>query len=153
MGLLSKIKSSTKSVAAGPKTVSYNAYCFLHSDEERIAVLETNPKFELSTKELFEKGFAGKSIYKYFYRYDNVTIEREPKNKVDKNAVKILVNGQFFGYVNADDAPAIGAAIKNGTVSNCSIIVTGGPYRRIFSENQSGAGGGELNVVLEVTYL
>lgn len=155
MGLISKIKSvgtAKQPEPMMPKTESYIAYCFLGKDEDRIKVLETNPNFELSTKQLYHKGFVGKRVYKYFYRYSDATIQREPKNKHDKNAVMILVNGQFFGYVNRDDAPVIGAAIKKNQIISCAIVMTGGPYRYIISEDQSTAGGGDFDVKLEVTY-
>lgn len=138
--------------ASSNKVVQCQAYCFLHKDEERIAVLQTNHDFELATKTLFMKGHGGKRVYKYFYKYDDVTIERDPKNEVDKNAVKILVNGQFYGYVNRNDAPALGKAIKKGLIEKCAVIMVGGPYRHIISEEQSTAGFQDEKITLEVTF-
>lgn len=156
MGLFKrKEKEKEKEViitTARANVASVQAYCFLHKDEERIVALETNHDFELATKTLFMKGYEGKRIYKYYYKYENVTIEREPKNPADKNAVKILVNGQFFGYVNRNDAPDLGKAIKKGLIDKCAVIMKGGPFRRIISEDQSTAGYQDEEITLEVTF-
>lgn len=158
MGLFHRKEKEATEVKAAPITASANkkascdAYCFLHKDEERIAVLQTNHDFELATKTLYMKGLGGRRIYKYFYKYEDVTIERDPKNEADKNAVKILVNGQFYGYVNRNDAPALGKAIKKGMIEKCAIIMVGGPYRYIISEDQSTAGFQDEKITLEVTF-
>ena len=158
MGLFRKkdkaaVEPKTASVTAPvSKTAEFDAYCFLRKDEERIAVLQTNHDFELATKTLFIKGLGGKRVYKYFYKYDDVTIERDPKNEADKNAVKILVNGKFYGYVNRDDAPILGKAIKKGMIDKCAIIMVGGPYRLIISEDQSTAGFQDEKITLEVRF-
>ena len=158
MGLFHKkdkeVKDATPTIITTSvrNVATYDAYCFLHKDEERIAVLQTNHDFELATKTLFMKGLGGKRVYKYFYKYEDVTIERDPKNAVDKNAVKILVNGQFYGYVNRNDAPALGKAIKKGLIEKCAVIMVGGPYRHIISEEQSTAGFQDEKITLEVTF-
>lgn len=138
------------------RTKDMLAYCFIPSykDEELIDVLECNPFFELSTADLAKKGYVGKRVYKYYsvYDRDQVTLEREPKNPNDKNAVKILLSGHFFGYVNRDDAPFVGKLLKKNSIQKISLTVKGGPERKIISNNQSGAERRDFEVTLSVTY-
>lgn len=52
------------------------------------------------------------------YRYstietEKVTLEREPTNKHDANAIKVLVEGVFAGYVPSEIAGKINIYLKN----------------------------------------
>ena len=40
-----------------------------------------------------------------------VTLEREPLNPYDKNAVRVLLNGRMVGYVPRERAAAVGASL------------------------------------------
>lgn len=132
------------------------AYCFIpnYKDEELIEVLQYNPYFELSTAELAEKGYVGKWVYKYYSVYDRgeVTLEREPKNPADKNAVKILMGGRFFGYINKDDAPFVGKLLKKDAIQKVSLTLKGGPERKIISSTQSGANRRDFEIKVTITY-
>lgn len=149
MGLFRK-KEST------PKTKEMLAYCFIPSykDEELIEVLQCNPLFELSTADLAEKGYVGKRVYKYYSVYDRgeVTLEREPKNPKDKNAVMIRLSGHFFGYINKDDAPFVGKLLKKDAIQRVTLMLKGGPERKIISTQHSGAERREFEVKVTITY-
>ena len=128
-------------------------YCFLGKDEDRVKVLNGNPKFEMSTKELIEAGYSGRAVYRYYpeYKYD-IALLPEPTNKNDPNAVMILIKGQFFGYVNRDDAPAIKKALESDIIDKVSLKVSGGSVRRIFESGQSTADRYDLEFKLHIEY-
>lgn len=138
------------------KTKEMLAYCFIpeYKDEELIDMLLCNPSFELSTSDLAEKGFIGKRIFKYYSVYDRgqVSLEREPKNPKDKNAVKILMSGRFFGYINKDDAPFVGKLLKKDAIQSASLRLTGGPVRTIISKTQSSADRMHFDVSVTISY-
>ena len=128
-------------------------YCFLGKDEDRVKVLKGNPKFEMSTKELIEAGYSGRAVYRYYPEYKHgISLEPEPSNKNDPNAVKVLINGEFFGYVNREDAPVIKSALKNGIISNVALKVSGGSVRRVFENGQSTADRYDLAFKLHIEY-
>lgn len=149
MGLFDKVNL----VNNDPKTMSVKSYCFLKSDEELFDVLSLNPDFELSTADLVEKGYAGKSVYRFYstYKYD-VTLMPDPKNKADKNAVKILLSGKFYGYVNKNDAPTVLKLIKKNAIEGLQLRHSGGPVRRIYADSRSSASRYEPEVTLTITY-
>ena len=151
MGLLSKLKKEPEL-----KTKEMKGYCFIpnYKDEELIEVLQCNPLFELSTADLAEKGYVGKRVFKYYSDYDRgqVTLEKDPKNKEDKNAVKILLSGHFFGYINRDDAPFVGKLLKKDSIQKTTMKVTGGPTRTIITNKHSGADRREFDVKVTISY-
>jgi hypothetical protein len=51
-----------------------------------------------------------------------VTLEPEPSNQYDPNAVKILFDGTFMGYVEKEIAADIAAAVSEGAAYTASII-------------------------------
>ena len=138
------------------RTKEMLAYCFIpnYKDEELIEVLQCNPYFELSTADLAQRGYVGKRIFKYYSVYDRgeVSLEREPKNPKDKNAVKILMSGHFFGYINKDDAPFVGKLLKKDAIQSVSLRLTGGPERKIISTTHSGADRRDFEVTVTITY-
>ncbi len=149
MGLFDKLKKDS-----GPHVMSVKSYCFVKKDEELIELLHCDPKFDLSTKELLEKGYADKRVYRFYsdYKADEITLEPEPKNPVDKNAVKIILDGKFFGYVNKDDAPKIKQLLKKGIITDLHLHNHGGPVRKIFSNGKCTADRYEFDTSLTITY-
>ena len=149
MGLFDKLKKDDS-----PQIISVKSYCFVRKDEELFDLLQSNPKFEWSTKELLKIGYAGKRVYKFYsdYKMDEITLEPEPKNPTDKNAVKILLNGKFFGYVNKDDAPKIKQIIKKNSIIDLHLHNSGGPTRKIYENGHSSADKYEFDTTLTITY-
>ncbi|HEK9571182.1 TPA: HIRAN domain-containing protein, partial [Streptococcus equi subsp. equi] len=72
-------------------------------------------------------------IYKYNYLKSNeVKLVREPNNKHDQNAVKILVKNIFIGYIPHEIAKEINRYLKNKKYNyDASISIYGGPYKTI----------------------
>ncbi|HEK9993497.1 TPA: HIRAN domain-containing protein [Streptococcus equi subsp. zooepidemicus] len=72
-------------------------------------------------------------IYKYNYLKSNeVKLVREPNNKYDHNAIKVLVKDIFIGYIPREIAKKISRFLKNKKYSyNADINIYGGPYKAI----------------------
>jgi hypothetical protein len=47
-----------------------------------------------------------------FKKYDNVTLEFEPTNQYDENAIKVMVDGIHQGYVAKDNNKHIGSLMR-----------------------------------------
>lgn len=139
---------------SGPSEMKVKSYCFVKKDEELFDLLTSNPIFELSTEELIKKGYAGKTIYKFYsdYRGNDVSLEPDPKNPADKNAVKILLFGKFFGYVNREDAPFIKQLIKKNAIIDLKLQNKGGPIRKIYKNGHSSANKYEFETTLYITH-
>ena len=75
--------------------------------------------------------------YKTVYKYNklktvDVILQREPLNKHDKNAIKVLVNNTFVGYIPAEIARKIAFMIQNKKYRYNAILTgRGGPYKTV----------------------
>ena len=75
--------------------------------------------------------------YKTIYKYNklktvDVILQREPLNKHDKNAIKVLVNNTFVGYIPAEIARKIAFMIQNKKYRYDAILTgRGGPYKTV----------------------
>ena len=75
--------------------------------------------------------------YKTVYKYNklktvDVILQREPLNKNDKNAIKVLVNNTFVGYIPAEIARKIAFMIQNKKYRYDAILTgRGGPYKTV----------------------
>lgn len=75
--------------------------------------------------------------YKTVYKYNklktvDVILQREPLNKHDKNAIKVLVNNTFVGYIPAEIARKIASMIQNKKYRYDAILTgRGGPYKTV----------------------
>lgn len=52
---------------------------------------------------------------------EEVTLEREPSNPYDHNAVRIIAHGEFIGYVQADLTPHISPILDAGEQPHCTV--------------------------------
>lgn len=91
-----------------------------------------NRKYYLKDEDLI--GLGRKSIYRF--RYDKpLTLEEEPTNKHDKNAIKILVGGFHVGYVPAEFCAKVKQIIKNNAITDIKYNINGGEYKSIEDGN------------------
>ena len=51
-----------------------------------------------------------------------LTLEREPDNRFDQMAIKVLYNNQFIGYIEAKQACFIAPHMDAGTKFTCTVM-------------------------------
>lgn len=76
----------------------------------------------------FKKGNITKKEYEFYPIKEMASLEFEPDNKEDKNAIKIIIKGVKVGYIPADHTGEIKKLIKWGMVINCKAKIIGGAY-------------------------
>lgn len=76
-----------------------------------------------------------KPVYKYNkLKTVDVLLQREPTNPHDKNAVKVLINDTFVGYLPAEIAKRFSSCIGNPKYRYDAILTgRGGPYKTLSS--------------------
>lgn len=76
-----------------------------------------------------------KPVYKYNkLKTVDVLLQREPTNPHDKNAVKVLINNTFVGYLPAEIAKRFSSCIGNPKYRYDAILTgRGGPYKTLSS--------------------
>lgn len=90
---------------------------------------EEDPDYRLSKQELAESGITY-DVFQYSFDDVSFSLEREPDNEHDPNAVKILMNGDMIGYIPSDDAPHVAHLIDNDLIVDIDGYVVGGPLLR-----------------------
>lgn len=96
-----------------------------------------NPTFKLVPKRIIEQGYANKAIPKYLFSNDYaVTFEREPTNKYDKNAIKVLFNNVQVGYIPMHIQKEFNDLLEKNIVGVNSFIERG-PYKFLYMDEQS----------------
>ena len=101
----------------------------LYYHEDNLIKAATNNKmYYLDNEKLIATG--KKRIYRYFFGGE-MTFEEEPTNKHDKNAVKILLNGYFIGYVPAEFAAKMKSVMAKKSIIKVEYKIKGGDYKVI----------------------
>lgn len=94
-----------------------------------------NPGDEIYTKiagvtHKNEEGRSIQRILKDLADYDpdslELTLEREPDNPYDENAIKVYCEGEHIGYIKAELAKKLADLVDNGVVSGAVSEITGG---------------------------
>ena len=58
---------------------------------------------------------------------NTVTLEQEPNNPYDRNAIKVIAGSHWIGYVSRQDAKLINQAIKSGCTITGEVEGSGKP--------------------------
>ena len=93
-----------------------------------------NPDYKLAKGELYKRGYYEKAVYAYYFPKLEATLQPEPDNKHDPNAIKVLVRDIHVGYIKGTDCPAIKAMLDAGRIRRVQASVRGGDSRMIYTE-------------------
>lgn len=93
-----------------------------------------NPDYKLAKGELYKRGYYEKAVYAHYFPKLEATLQPEPDNKHDPNAIKVLVRGIHVGYIGRTDCPAIKAMLDNGRIRRVQASIRGGDSRMIYTE-------------------
>lgn len=89
-----------------------------------------NDEYSLSIKRLEEDGLLYDDIPKYLFDDLTLTLELDPENEVDPNAVKVFLNGEHVGFIPADDAEYVHDMIEADRIADLEGRIVGGPLKR-----------------------
>ena len=93
-----------------------------------------NPDYKLAKGELYKRGYYEKAVYAYYFPKLEATLQPEPGNKHDPNAIKVFVRGIHVGYIRRTDCPEIKAMLDAGRIRRIQASVRGGDSRMIYTE-------------------
>ncbi len=70
--------------------------------------------------------------YKYKYKTYSVMLIPEPNNRVDKNAIRVLFDGSFVGYIPSEQTTQMKKYINRS--ESLKGIIKGGPVRYVTAD-------------------
>lgn len=99
------------------------------------SIATKNKTYMLDDEKLLKTG--KKQVYKYHFKNLIFSMEYEPSNPHDKNAIKIIVNGVHIGYVPAELCLEIKHYISTNRIKTANIFIRGGDYKESKNGNVS----------------
>ena len=99
-----------------------------------LRMAEDNPDFDLTKKELIEEDRIDERIWQYYFPATKTELIPEPDNPVDKNAIKVIVDGYHVGYIKAGSCAHLLKVIRENRVRGIDCSIGGGRYKMLCEE-------------------
>ena len=119
---------------------SYNfavAGVYYHQDEIIEGLMEENPEYELTKKEIKEDGLEDTFLYKYGIAFTSAELVPEPENPHDPNAIKVIADGVFVGHVPAKETKAVRKIMDEKKIIKTECQIYGGDYKVLDYDSSS----------------
>lgn len=91
---------------------------------------EPSEDYQLS-KSKIEEEFGDEHVYKYDYN-GFITVEPEPDNEADPNAVRLSVGGKTVAYIKREQAAEVKELLASGT--RYGAVISGGEYKAVVDD-------------------
>lgn len=91
-----------------------------------------NGDYDMTAAELIDAGFEDERVYKYSETYCTASLEPEPNNQYDPNAVKVFADGIHIGYIKKGSAAHVKKLLEENQIASMSINISGGPYKTAY---------------------
>ena len=102
---------------------------FAHEKDIFHNLMEINPEFSYTKKELIENCVAGFPVYKWIPKELPAELIPEPDNKYDPNAVRVVYGGITIGHIPRESCLDVLAVINEGRLLNVAVEITGGNFK------------------------
>ena len=89
-----------------------------------------NDDFFLPDILLEEKGIHEHSIPKYGFENLDLSIEPDPDNEFDPNAIKVYLGGEHVGFIRTEDTEYIHEMMEADRIADVDGRIVGGPAKR-----------------------
>ena len=109
----------------------YSVAGVAHRQHDIADLLLINPDYQMSKNKLIDAGYAGQTIYKFKLTEMNATLQPEPENIHDPNAVKVMIAGVHVGYIPAVNAPIVKRQLEAGRITEVVATIGGGPTKSL----------------------
>ena len=114
-----------------------------------------NGDYDMTAAELIDAGFEDERVYKYSETYCTASLEPEPDNQYDPNAVKVYADGVHIGYIKKESAAHVRKLLEEDRIRSMSLTISGGPYKTAYlnEDDRPRTTKGDLNfsAVLEIS--
>ena len=119
-----------------------------HMDD--IVFLATEQKkFSMPVEKIIEKGWINKKLFHYYFTNEPVTLVPEPTNQHDPNAVKVMINNIFVGYVPKTHN-VLALQLLSAGYSNITAYVSGGEYKKVNEAGQTAVFSDPIEIKVQI---
>lgn len=135
---------------------SYNfavAGVYYHEKDIIEGLMDENPEYDLTKKEIEEDGLEDTYLYKYSVAFADVDLVPEPDNQYDPNAIKVVADGILVGYVPAKKTKAVRKIMDEKEIVKAQCQIYGGDYKVLNYDSSSiRKGSTDLKAVVSIKY-
>lgn len=104
---------------------------FKHEKEIFHNLMELNPAYDWTKKELIDECMTGYPVYKWVPKEVEAKLVPEPDNPYDKNAIQVIVGECLIGYIPREKCLEVQKILDEGRLINVAYEITGGKYKLI----------------------
>ena len=124
-----------------------------HEDEIIEGLMDENPDYELTKKEIEEDGLEDTFLYKYSVAFADVDLVPEPDNQYDPNAIKVIADGVLVGYVPSRKTKSVRKIMDEKEIVKAQCQIYGGDYKVLNYDSSSiRTGSTDLKAVVSIKY-
>lgn len=134
MGLLNLIKRKDTSSPRILKEEKFSVVGVIYYIDNVDKLKVKNKDYDQSDDQ-FLNSCSSKSVYQYYYINKPVKLIEEPKNKHDKNAIKVLIAGEHVGYIPRDECLHVKNILHKHEVKFISSFISGGKHKFVDNGN------------------
>ena len=114
---------------AASKTETHRIAGTSFHEKEIPELMIENGDYDMTASELIDAGYEDERVYKYSETDCKASLEPEPDNQYDPNAVKVYADGVHIGYIKKGSAAHVKKLLEEDRIARMSITITGGPYK------------------------
>lgn len=119
-------------VHAASKTETHHVAGTSFRESEIQDLMEENFDYNMTAAELIDAGMEDERVYKYEETYCTASLEPDPDNEYDPNAIKVLANGVHIGYIKKGSTAHIKKLMDDGAIVSMIVTIIGGPYKTAY---------------------
>ena len=131
---LNETKTKTKTVKTKKQDyeIFHVAGTSYHQDEIKSLISGTDELYFSKSAKEYEECCAYDKVYKNTFNINEVSVQPEPDNQYDPNAMKVTLDGVFVGYIKKDDLERFNIMINLNLAHGVVAEVKGGPYKKLY---------------------
>lgn len=111
------------------KEKTYRVTGTSHYVKNIMKLASKNSDFKLSKRDIIDNGLEESRIYEYDFYGTRATLEPEPDNPYDQNAIKVTIDGIHVGYIKSGSCKHILNVINQNRIEKIDFKMGGGKYK------------------------
>lgn len=119
-----------------PKTKSFTARVagVQYYIDALMELATKNPDYDMSKREIIDNFMVDERIYEYEFCGFMTELVPEPDNPYDKNAVKVVIDGNHIGYIKAGSCARIHKLLREDRIHRINAEIGGGKYKIVYED-------------------
>lgn len=134
------VEPTTAKTLTAPKSETHHVAGVKSYIDNIMELVNENPDYDMSKKEIIESCMDGEKIYQYFLNVKKVELVPEPTNEHDANAVKVILDGVHVGYIKKGSCSHIKKLLANNSIKSMSADIVCGKYKLVYEDDDAPGG-------------